>query len=427
MRLKNHILSLCFCLWWLHAFVGKTCAFSRIASLSHRQTRRQLTSQKQFCAQPRSIKEVATTIDPIAEEKEANDVAQFQSGFLVLVSVPFAWGTFEPAVRYVYDVAPQIPTLVFSVAYYAVAVMGLSAVLVFENSKNSGELQGFDAEKSVSGGIELGTYLFLGNAFQVFGLRTVASDRAAFLLQLTTIFVPFLQAFLARSMTTISTRVWAASVMALAGVGVIALDGKADLSSGIDVLSSDLTDFSLSGGDLLIVGAAVLYTFHCVRLELYAKTTSAVRLAFTKAVTEMSLSLAAAMSLVVCSNVLSSDDEDNTLLVSCISSGNSIKSFISDFLDTLLQSEAGVGVLAAAAATTWIGLMTVAYTICAQSYGQKYVKAATANLIYTTQPLYTAFFAWLVLGETLGPLGYTGGVIILLAVLLVAVDENKAE
>eukprot|EP00977_Amphora_coffeiformis_P001803 scaffold353_cov185-Amphora_coffeaeformis.AAC.31 len=215
--------------------------------------------------------------------------------------------------------------------------------------------------------------------------------------------------------------------MALAGVGVIALDGKADLSSGIDVLSSDLTDFSLSGGDLLIVGAAVLYTFHCVRLELYAKTTSAVRLAFTKAVTEMSLSLAAAMSLVVCSNVLSSDDEDNTLLVSCISSGNSIKSFISDFLDTLLQSEAGVGVLAAAAATTWIGLITVAYTICAQSYGQKYVKAATANLIYTTQPLYTAFFAWLVLGETLGPLGYTGGVIILLAVLLVAVDENKAE
>eukprot|EP00977_Amphora_coffeiformis_P001802 scaffold353_cov185-Amphora_coffeaeformis.AAC.30 len=139
MRLKNHILSLCFCLWWLHAFVGKTCAFSRIASLSHRQTRRQLTSQKQFCAQPRSIKEVATTIDPIAEEKEANDVAQFQSGFLVLVSVPFAWGTFEPAVRYVYDVAPQIPTLVFSVAYYAVA--------------------GFDAEKSVSGGIELGTVM----------------------------------------------------------------------------------------------------------------------------------------------------------------------------------------------------------------------------------------------------------------------------
>ena len=214
--------------------------------------------------------------------------------------------------------------------------------------------------------------------------------------------------------------------MAFAGVGVISLDGKAGPSSGVDVLSLSLTDLSLSGGDLLIVGAAVLYTFHCVRLELYAKTTSAVQLAFTKAVTEMSLSLGAAVSLVVCSNVLSTDGEDNAILLSCIASGHSIKSFVSDFLDTLLQSEAGASVLAAAAATAWIGLVTVAYTISAQSYGQKYVKAATANLIYTTQPLYTAFFAWLVLGETLGPLGYTGGVIILLAVLLVAVDENKA-
>ena len=228
-------------------------------------------------------------------------------------------------------------------------------------------------------------------------------------------------------MTSISVRVWTASVLALAGVGVISLDGRVDPSSGIDNLSPDLMDFSLSGGDLLIVGAAVFYTFHCVRLELYAKTTSAVSLAFTKAVTEMSLSLVAAVSLVVCSSVLSSDDEDNAVISSCISSGNSIKAFVSDFLNTLLQSEAGANVLAAAAATTWIGLITVAYTICAQSYGQKYVKAATANLIYTTQPLYTAFFAWLVLGETLGRLGYSGGVLILLAVLLVAVDDNRAK
>lgn len=62
--------------------------------------------------------------------------------------------------------------------------------------------------------------------------------------------------------------------------------------------------------------------------------------------------------------------------------------------------------------------------IYAQSFGQKYVKPATANLIYTIQPLYTAFFAWLLLGETLGPLGYGGGIVVLLAVLLVATDDS---
>lgn len=62
--------------------------------------------------------------------------------------------------------------------------------------------------------------------------------------------------------------------------------------------------------------------------------------------------------------------------------------------------------------------------IYAQSFGQRYIKPETANLIYTIQPLYTALFAWLLLGETLGPLGYGGGMVVLLAVLLVATEET---
>ena len=114
-------------------------------------------SQTQVYAQQRPTKDDKITIELIVEEKETADNAQFRSGFLVLVSVPLAWGSFEPAVRYVYEVAPDVPTLVFSVAYYAVAVLGLFTVLIFDNSNNTGEVQGFDAEKSVSGGIELGT------------------------------------------------------------------------------------------------------------------------------------------------------------------------------------------------------------------------------------------------------------------------------
>ena len=157
MRLKNNrTLSFCFSLWWVLPFIGETWAFSRITPLPHRHTR-QLTLQTKFHAQPSPTDEVTTKIDHISEDEESAGVVQFQSGFLVLVSVPFAWGTFEPAVRYVYNVAPQIPTLVFSVAYYAVAVIGLFAVLTYENSKNTGEAQRFDEEKAVSGGVELGT------------------------------------------------------------------------------------------------------------------------------------------------------------------------------------------------------------------------------------------------------------------------------
>jgi hypothetical protein len=58
--------------------------------------------------------------------KETDDDKK-RSGLLVLLTVPMAWGTFEPAVRYVYsvDVHPKIPAMVFSLSYYLVATIAL--------------------------------------------------------------------------------------------------------------------------------------------------------------------------------------------------------------------------------------------------------------------------------------------------------------
>ena len=54
-----------------------------------------------------------------------------------------------------------------------------------------------------------------------------------------------------------------------------------------------------------------------------------------------------------------------------------------------------------------------------------------ANLIYTFQPIFTAFFAWALLGETMGPAGFVGGGIIGLSVFIVAsvgsVNNEKKE
>lgn len=114
------------------------------------------------------------------------------TGILVLFSVPLAWGTFEPAVRYVYTIEPAVPGFVFSVGYYLVAALSLSALVglsMLRNGKDSDEMKRKEKALSlpIQGGIELGIYLFLGNGLQVLGLKTVPSDRAAFLLQLTTV------------------------------------------------------------------------------------------------------------------------------------------------------------------------------------------------------------------------------------------------
>lgn len=127
------------------------------------------------------------------DSKQSVSTEERNLGILVLCSVPLAWGTFEPAVRYVYTIKPAVPGFVFSVCYYLVAAVALSTLALLSNQHKDGSDDSESAESKkesslpILGGIELGTYLFLGNGLQVLGLKTVPSDRAAFLLQLTTV------------------------------------------------------------------------------------------------------------------------------------------------------------------------------------------------------------------------------------------------
>ena len=76
----------------------------------------------------------------------------------------------------------------------------------------------------------------------------------------------------------------------------------------------------------------------------------------------------------------------------------------------------------AAAATAcaimlWSGLVTTAFPTWAQSYGQQTVSAGTASVIYSSQPLWSALFGFLVLGEQMGGQAAAGAAVILAAVL----------
>jgi hypothetical protein len=157
------------------------------------------------------------------------DDAGRRNGLLVLATVPFAWGTFEPAVRFVYsnDSLLPIPGFVFSTCYYLVAAVTLLSAAGLtqgggnkpNSDKPSLSIEATSSPWPLLGGLELGCYLFVGNALQLLGLKTIEADRAAFLLQLSTLFVPLLQ-------RNVSTRTWGACVVALMGVAVMGLEGK---------------------------------------------------------------------------------------------------------------------------------------------------------------------------------------------------------
>ncbi|CAE8601252.1 unnamed protein product, partial [Polarella glacialis] len=59
-------------------------------------------------------------------------------------------------------------------------------------------------------------------------------------------------------------------------------------------------------------------------------------------------------------------------------------------------------------ALLYLGVLTTAFTSWLQTIGQQSVAATTASVIYALDPLWGCFFAYLWLGEELGPQGILG-------------------
>jgi drug/metabolite transporter (DMT)-like permease len=201
------------------------------------------------------------------------------------------------------------------------------------------------------------------------------------------------------------------------------MDGQGDVQAG-SAISTFMSSFSsLTTGDFLIMLAAFAYTFHCIRLGHYAKETSALKLAACKATAETTLCLALVLGLVAYGG---SAVDSGGILSYAAEEGNEISNFVTSMSEGISSGSVSQAMLLPAlGAVLWTGWVSIAYTIYAQSFGQSRVSPTDANLIYTIQPIFTAIFAWVLLGETLGPAGYLGGASIGTAVYLVAVSEES--
>lgn len=237
---------------------------------------------------------------------------------------------------------------------------------------------------------------------------------------MTTIIVPIVQAALLGS--SVSGRTWIACVLALTGISIMGYDGE--------IITTQLGSFSLPSlneGDFLILSAAVVYSFHVVRLGRWANETSPLKLVAYKASTELVLSI---FVLLLLTPVAPSSSDDIVvgagLLTFAQETGLEITAFFAALQDrissgTLTESSIKIAV----GAVLWTGLVSTAYTTFAQSFGQRRVKPADANLIYSLQPIFTAVFAYFLLGESMGMYGFAGGSLIGGAVLLAASQSAR--
>jgi drug/metabolite transporter (DMT)-like permease len=319
--------------------------------------------------------------DSVGENKPASILSERSLGILVLLTVPLSWGTYTPVVKYLYAIQPPVPGFVFSACYYALAAATTTALALRQTRTKESKSEGTSDSLSsttassasswpVRGGLELGSYLFIANCLQVVGLQTVASDRAGFLVQLTTVMVPFVEALFAGNLMAVPLKTWFACILAFLGLFVMGLDG-ALMTNPVSTFVTALSSFTQ--GDLLIVGAAVLYTLHVVRLGRFAKDAAPMKLAATKATSEaiFGVILVGGLAGLASTGMTAAGG----LLGFALETGKDILSFFSLFTTGIATGAVPKSALISAlGATVWTGLVTCAYTIYAQSFGQSRVR-----------------------------------------------------
>lgn len=266
-------------------------------------------------------------------------------GLISLVVVTMIWGTTFVVVKEALDTisVPLLLALRFTLAGSLLAWAGWD-------------------RRAVKPALVLGLLSFAGFLTQTVGLSITSASNAAFITGLSVILTPLVGRLFWRQ--AVAPRVFAAAMVALAGLALITLrDGVA----------------SVNGGDLLVLVTALTYALYIVYLGEVAGKVKATSLAFMQHLP---------MALLAWSWALPQ-----------------------------------VGDLASVPTRTYVAIVYLAVVATAlvaiiQTYAQRVVPAHLAALVFVLEPAFAALFAYIVLGERLGMLGWVGGGLMLVAMVI---------
>jgi drug/metabolite transporter (DMT)-like permease len=208
--------------------------------------------------------------------------------------------------------------------------------------------------------------LFLTYALQTVGLLYTTASKSAFYSGLAVLFVPLLSFIFYKSRISINTLI--SILLAFIGLFLLSFSGS---------------EFSFNIGDLMTVLNSVSYAVLLLLTSDYVKEHDATQLSIVQMYIVSILGFAAALIF----------DKWNTPM--------SLLSF-----NSLMFS----------------AVLCTAFAFWMQATAQKFTSASHVALIFTMEPVFGAFTAWLLLGELIGLKGFIGGAFIISAMLIAEFD-----
>lgn len=248
-------------------------------------------------------------------------------------------------------------------------------------------------------GLVTGFYFFLGYAVQATALETSAASLQAFLLSLSVVVCPLLERFADGKRQPM--RAWLAAGLATLGVAALELDGATDALAG------------LSEGDMLGLLQPVFFGVGFWEMEhamtRHRPTGDAVgsSWALPVALTAWQLIAVLGLSLVW---MVTSDPAALAALWTCLQT----------IASEPQEHAAMLGTIA------WTGVGTTAGCALVEAAALGELSSSEATVVFATEPLWGAAFAFLLLGEVMGPQCMMGGALMVFACLVSGVELPAA-
>jgi len=212
-------------------------------------------------------------------------------------------------------------------------------------------------------GFLIGIFLFLGFTFQTVGLKYTTATKAGFITGLSVVLVPIISHFFIRE--KISKNSIIGVILAVIGLWFLNYNSS----------------FIFNFGDFLVLLCAVSFAMHIISVGLYARKVDYVLLVIVQLTTV----------------------------------------FVLSFLMALFFERPGIH-LYYPSGVWWsiilTGIFATALAFYMQNKFQRYSTATKTAIIFSGEPIFSAMFAYLLLGEKVGLIAWIGGLLIIFGMII---------
>ena len=288
---------------------------------------------------------------------------------ILLVLIALIWGSNFVVIK---NALADISPLFFNATRMSLAAVVLAMIFYRELSRLTAG--------AVRSGCLVGVFLFVGNELQTTGLKYTTASKSAFLTGVSVVLVPVLLAVF-----------WKRGINRLTSIGVVLAFAGLYLLTVPASAGAGLNLRSMNHGDLLTLGAAVVFAFHIILIE------HATQNHRWQQITVVQVAVTALLMIFTAS----------------------YSHYFAEKVSVVWSARVlwGIGIT---------GFLSLALAFAIQAWAQQFTPATHTALIFTLEPVFSWLTSFIFLGERLG--GRSGlGAACILAGLLISEEKASAE